>query len=196
MLPILLTLFLVVPTLFLVPYFPHILAVLIISYLMTRIMQAKKLRSIRKLAEKKGEKSENSGSARNKRESAKKVNNEYESDFIEKTTDIIAYLSISLIVSILILHFSVGLAPLVGKVLLLTVMICLITAMYINILSPLREDERKWQKNYRDFCKSYMDEKYQEFLIDEREQKRQEGIREEHEHRWLAKHGERRIDIS
>lgn len=178
MLPIFLILLLVVPTLFSVPSFPYIISALTIAYLITRIRKGRNLRSIRKLTEKKGEKNE------------LEIKKENETLFIESTTDIILYVLISFVVASLILHFSIGLSTSVSKALLLPMILCLLTAIYMYTISPFHEDERKQETHYKNFCKSYMDERYQEFLRDEKKQKSQEYIKEEHERRWIAKHGE------
>ena len=162
MLPILLILLLVIPTLFSVPYITYITVALTIGYVITRIIGARNLRSSRKLAEKKGEENEIEIG----------IKKENETNFIENTTDIIGYIWLSFIVSLFILYLLGSLPTLIGQVILLATILCLITVTFMNHMSPFHEDARKWKKHYRDFCKRYMDDRYQEFLREERKQKR------------------------
>jgi len=162
MIAVLLTFLVVIPTLFSVPYIPYIIATLTIGYLVTRVIKGRNLRSSRKLVEKKGRE--------NKEIEVKK---EYETNFIESTTDIISYICLSFLVSIFILYLVGSLSPLLGRVLLLTIVFCLLAVIYMNHTSPFHEDKRKWETHYKNFCKGYMDERYQEFLREERERKRE-----------------------
>lgn len=162
MIAILLTLLIVVPTLLLVPYFPYIIVVLTICYLTTRIIKARNLRSFRKLAEKKGEENE----------IEIEIKKENETNFIESTTDTLFYIFVSFIVSSLILHFSMNLSSSAEIVLSLTMILCLLAVIYMNHISPFHENERKWKTHYKNFCKGYMDERYQEFLREERDRKK------------------------
>lgn len=163
MIVILLTLLIVVPTLFLVPYFPYIIVVLTICYLTTRIIKARNLRSFRKLTEKEGEENE----------IEIEIKKENETNFIESTTDTLLYISLSFGVSLSILHLFGSLSPLVGRVLLVPIVLCLLSVIYMNYISPFYENERKWKTHYKNFCKGYMDERYQEFLREERDRKKE-----------------------
>jgi len=180
MIVILLTLVTVVPTLFSVPYFPQIPSILIIVYLITRFRKVRKLRSIRKLAEREGKENEIEIGIKTKNES----------DFIDKTMDILAHITASPIISMLILALFGYATPSATVLLLITFVLSLLIVVLIYWYAPDYEDKRKWEKHYRDFCKSYMDDRYQEFLREERKQKHQEDIEEEHKRRWIAKHGD------
>jgi len=164
MIVILLILLLVVPTFFLVPYFPYIIFTLIIGYLITMLRKGRNLRSIRKLAEK--EEGEN--------EIEIEIKKENETNFIERTTDTIFYILLSFGVSLFILYLFGDLSPLFSIVLLSTTVLCLLTAIYINYISPFYEDKKKWETHYKNFCKGYMDERYQEFLREERKMRKEE----------------------
>ena len=167
MIALLLTFLIVVPTLFLVPYFPYIIVVLTICYFISRIRKGRNLRSIRKLAEKKGEENEIEIN----------IKKENETNFIEKTAIILFFILLSFIVSSLILHFSMNLSPSAERVLSLTMILCLCTVIYMYSISPFHEDKKKRETHYKNFCKGYMDERYQEFLREEKEREREEGKR-------------------
>jgi len=184
MIVVLLNLLVIVPTLISVPYFtyaPHITITLTIYFILSRFRKGMRLRSTRKLAEKKGgEKFEDLRMEylalkkdEDKIEIEKKK--EAEENFIDKTTDILAYIAISFVISATILLIFEDAPSLVSNAILLTMVLCLVTVTYMKLRGPFHENERKWQKHYKDFCKGYMNDRYQEFLREEREREKEEG---------------------
>jgi len=166
---ILYTLLTVVPILFSVPYSPYIitiLSILSIGYFIICLRKASSLRRSRKLIEDNAEKED---------EIIINIKKEFESDFIDRTTNMLLYIFGSLFTSILILLFFKEMTPLIEKALLITIIFCLITAIYLFWSSPFHEDRRKWEKHYRDFCKNYMDDRYQEFRKEERRKEKGKG---------------------